>query len=855
MAGKRIKGITIEIDGNTTKLQTALKGVDSQLSKTQSSLRDVNRLLKLDPHNTELLSQKQKLLGQSIKETKERLDTLKKAQEQAKEALENGDMGQDKYDALQREIVETEQKLKSLESAAEKNNNKLVQFGEKAQAAGEKISGVGKKLMPVSAAAGAVGVASSKMALDFEDSMANINTLLADTKNLDGYKNAVKDLSNETGIDLQTAADGMYQAISSLGDGGKDTEQIFKTMGIAAKAGGAEVSDSVSLISAGMKGYNSVSAETAQKISDLAFETAKLGVTTFPEMAKSMQPLFPLASSLNISYEELFGSMATLTGVTGNTAEVSTQLKAVFSNLMKPTKDMAALISDYGYESGAALLEAEGMPGFLKILQKETGGESSELAKLFSSTEALTGVTALTGSQFDAFNEKLGEMQNATGATQTAYDKLATNGDTVRVSINKVKNTGVELGTTLIQILAPAISKAADLVSKLSEWFNGLSDSQKKVVGVITLILTVVGPLLLVIGTVITKVGDLAIKIGPLITKLRGIHKAGKLAGLGAKLFSAKLIPIIAIVAAVVAAGVLLYKNWDKIKATAKKLATGVKTQWGNLKTATKEKWSSIKNTVSEKWNGIKSKSSETAKNVKNTVSTAWGSLKNRTSEKWGDIKSTISSKWSSIKSSARGSASSVKNTVSGAWSSLKSTTSSKWSSIKNTISDKISGAKEKVREQIDKIKSFFNFHWSLPSLKLPHITITGKFGIKPPSAPHFSLKWYKKAMDSAYMLNGATIFGSMNGSLLGGGEAGSEMIVGQQHLINMLQKATANSNSALITAYMAGNNRVVDRLDRYLPMIANQDIRLDSGELVGAITPGVNVELGRLKARERMGF
>lgn len=112
----RIMGITVEIGGDTTKLQTALKGVNGQIKSTQQQLKDVDKLLKLDSGNTELLAQKQKLLADAVGETKEKLVTLKTAAEQANTALANGDISQEQYDALQREIIETEQELKKLET-------------------------------------------------------------------------------------------------------------------------------------------------------------------------------------------------------------------------------------------------------------------------------------------------------------------------------------------------------------------------------------------------------------------------------------------------------------------------------------------------------------------------------------------------------------------------------------------------------------------------------------------------------------------------------------------------------------------------------------------------------------------
>lgn len=130
MAG-RIQGITVEIGGDTTKLQTALKGVNTEIRNTQSQLRDVDKLLKLDPGNTELLAQKHRLLGDAVKETKEKLETLKTAAEQAEQALKDGTITQEQYDGLQREIVETEQKLKALKEQARQSGTALQEIAAK----------------------------------------------------------------------------------------------------------------------------------------------------------------------------------------------------------------------------------------------------------------------------------------------------------------------------------------------------------------------------------------------------------------------------------------------------------------------------------------------------------------------------------------------------------------------------------------------------------------------------------------------------------------------------------------------------------------------------------------------------
>lgn len=180
----RIRGITVEIGGDTTKLQTALRGVNREIKNTQAQLKDVEKLLKLDPGNTELLAQKQKLLGQAVEGTKGKLGTLKTAAEQANTALANGEISQGQYDALQREIIETESDLRNLEEQANQSATALQKIsatGTKLQEAGGKLEGVGKAILPVSAAVTGIGVAGIKVASDFEKAMSGVKAITGAT--------------------------------------------------------------------------------------------------------------------------------------------------------------------------------------------------------------------------------------------------------------------------------------------------------------------------------------------------------------------------------------------------------------------------------------------------------------------------------------------------------------------------------------------------------------------------------------------------------------------------------------------------------------------------------------------------
>ncbi|WP_231277735.1 phage tail tape measure protein [Clostridium botulinum] len=434
----------------------------------------------------------------------------------------------------------------------------------------------------------ATGAIASKSAMDFKESIANIDTLLDDHSHLKSYEQQVLNVSRATGMSLKTVSEGMYTAVSSLGDSGKKTQEIFKTMANAAKAGGAEVNDSVALISAAMKGYGSVSNKTAKKISDLAFQTAKLGVTTFPEMAKSMQPLFPLSKSLNFSFEELFGSMATLTGVTGNTSEVSTQLKAVFSNLMKPTTDMQKLIKKYGFSNAQAMIKSKGLVGVMKILQKETGGNADKMGKLFSSTEAVTALTALTGQNFKDLVNKTNEMKKAAGSTDTALRKVSsTTKDKFNVAINNLRVSLTELGV----ILLPIVTKISDAIGKVFNKFNKLSKSQKKAIVKFALFAAAIGPVIFVIGKITTTLSTVSFKF---VDLYRDIKNAGSIMKW---LISPGHLVVLGLLAIVVVAA-LVITHWKQICEFTKKVKKALITLKNNALDKVKKAFEDVKKKV-----------------------------------------------------------------------------------------------------------------------------------------------------------------------------------------------------------------------------------------------------------------
>lgn len=234
--------------------------------------------------------------------------------------------------------------------------------------------------------------------------------------------------------------------------------------------------------------------------------------------------------------------------------------------------------------------------------------------------------------------------------------------------------------------------------------------------------------------------------------------------------------------------------------------------------------WNGIQSTISSVWAGIQSAVSSAINAVSSTVSSVFQSVSNTVSSIWNTIKTTISTVVGNIKTTVSTAFQAVKTAITTPLNAAKSTVSSIFDSIKSAISDKINGAKDAVHSAIEAIKDKFNFTWSLPHLKLPHISITGSFSLSPPSAPHFSVSWYKKAMGNAMILDGASIFGAMGGQLLGGGEAGREVVAGEDHLMGLMRQTVGGE----VGGDLAGLEEKLDRLIELLAEMAGISITIN---------------------------
>lgn len=287
---------------------------------------------------------------------------------------------------------------------------------------------------------------------------------------------------------------------------------------------------------------------------------------------------------------------------------------------------------------------------------------------------------------------------------------------------------------------------------------------------------------------------------------------------------------------------------WNAIKSVITPILNAIKTfisnTWNNVKTVITNVLNTIKSIVTTVWDAIKSKITTVLNAIKSVVTSVLNAVKSVFTSIWDSVKSKVSSVIEGIKSTISSGLNSAKSVVSSVLESIKSKFSSIWNSAKSIVS----GA-------IEKIKSFMNFSWSLPKIKLPHFNISGKFSLNPPSIPHFSVSWYKKAMEEPYMFTKPTLFNvnPLTGQAKGAGEAGDEIMYGKKNLMNDIGFVVSQQNSGLIDTINDCFNKLFDILEKYLPEF-NREVVLDSGALVGELAPIMDEQLGIIQRRRERG-
>ena len=593
----RIKGITVEIGGDTTKLSKALEGVNKDIKGTQTQLKDVQKLLKLDPSNTELLSQKHKLLADAVTATKEKLEVLKTAAEQANTALANGEISQQQYDALQREIIETENELKRLTTEANNSHTALEKMGvlgETLQSAGDKISGVGQKLLPVTAGVTALGTIAVKTGADFDSAMSKVAAVSGATgSEMDALREKAHEMGSKTKFSASEAADAMnYMAMA----GWKTNDMLSGIEGIMnlAAASGEDLASTSDIVTDALTAFG-LSASDSGHFADILAAASSNANTNVSMMGETFKYAAPVLGSLGYSAEDSAIAIGLMANAGIKSSQAGTALRSAITNLAKPTDTVASAMEQYGISLTDSSGKMYSLRELMEQLRQKLGGlseaEQAQVAASLFGKEAMSGMLAIiNGSPADF--EKLSNAIDTCSDTVDGYNgttekMAAVMQDNLAGQVTILKSQLEELAISFSDILMPTIRSIVSRIQELVDKLNQLDPQTKETIAKIALVAATLGPMLVVLGKTISSVGTVFSAVSKLPALFSAVQSGiGAITGaLGVSL--GPLLAIIAAVAALVAAFVHLWKTndefksniiaiWEQIKSTFTGLTQGI---------------------------------------------------------------------------------------------------------------------------------------------------------------------------------------------------------------------------------------------------------------------------------------
>ncbi|QIE78913.1 phage tail tape measure protein [Weissella confusa] len=780
MAGSRIKGITIDIDGNTTGLQSSLKDVNSQTSKTSAELRDVNKLLKLDPGNVELVAQKQKLLSNAVQTTSQKLDQLKSAQSQVEAQFKAGDIGEEQYRGFQREVQATEAQLGRLKSGLQDTTNYLQGSGDAAAQAEagfkQAKSGMDElndtaeniKNMGLADALGQVGDKAAEIGGDILNTgmdFANAQSLMQNSMGLtksqaDQATQSVHGVFNSGLVeDVNEASEAVMTVKNSFQDlNGQDLTNLTNQLVAIAKHGGVDIKDATNAASQAMKGFEI----SGQEATDVVAKGLQDGLNKNDDFLDTVNEYSPTFQDAGMSAGNMLNVLnAGMQNGAFNTDKVADavkefQLRLTSGQLDEPMQQFGQATQD--------------------VFQKFKDGQATSAEVMSAVGKDLKGMPA---DQAKAAVQDLGQgasaalLEAATGTEKVngAADKMAqkTPGEKMQASINQLKDALANL----VSQLAPVI----DFISQLVTSIANAPGPIQAIIGVIGAVLAVLAILMPVITTIATIVGAFGAGV---------------------------LLPIVGIIAGVIAAIsaiVIAIQNWGAI-------VEWLDTVWAKIKVAINYAIFEIQNTITTVFTAIGSFFSGLWAGIQNVFSTVWNAISSTVSGVANAISSTISNVFNAISSTIRNIINGIRSTISSVWNGISSTTSSVWNGIRSAISNIVNGIRSTISNVlnslggiasgafngvrnaasnvlngalnvvsgiVNRIKGLFNFSLRFPSISIPHIplpyfSLSGSFNPLKGQIPRIGVNWYAKGG----IFTKPTLFAA-NGGYNGVGEAGPE--------------------------------------------------------------------------------
>ena len=725
MAANRIKGITVEIGGDTTKLQTALKGVNTEIRNTQSQLKDVEKLLKLDPGNTELMAQKHRLLGQAVSETKEKLETLKTAAEQANTALANGEISQSQYDALQREIIETENNLRDLERQAGQSAvalQKIAATGEKLKTVGSAIEGVGQKLMPVTAAVGGLGAAAVKVASDFDSAMSQVAAVSGATgKDLEALRDKAREMGSKTKFSASEAAEAMnYMAMA----GWKTNDMLSGIEGIMnlAAASGEDLATTSDIVTDALTALG-LSAKDSGHFADILAAASSNANTNVSMMGETFKYCAPVAGALGFSAEDTAEAIGLMANAGIKSSQAGTAMRSMMTNLTGEVKFV-------GDAFGELTIQTTNTDGSMRSLGdiladcRAAFVQMSESEKA-ANAEALVGKNAMSGF-LAVMNAAPGDIEKLNSAINncdgTAEKMAATMQDNLAGQLTILKSQLEELAISIGEILMPYIRKIVGWIQGLVDWLNSLDEGTKKIIVTVALVAAALGPVLIVIGKVVGAIGTIMTvvpQIAGAISGVIGFVSGTVIPALSAVVVAIGWVPLA--IAAVVAILVVLYNKCEWFRDAVNAIWTQIKeffvsawevicsfftetipNAWNSLVSffqGIPAWWSGLWQSVGDFFNNIWTNmmNNPVLAGIVDMIRSLWENLSTTLQGIWNGIKTAASGAWELIKNVVLGPVLLLIDLVTGNFTKLKEDAANIWNNIKNAASNIWNGIKQVV--------------------------------------------------------------------------------------------------------------------------------------------------------------
>lgn len=434
-------------------------------------------------------------------------------------------------------------------NAIEDTTKKAKTFSQKMDEVGKKAGNLGKNLTTkLSLPLTAVGTLVTKSAMDFEDSFAQVATLLdKGSVDYDKYKKNILDYSSQMGIAVGEYSNAVYQAISA----GVDQAEAVEFTGTAAKLAKGGFTDLTTAVDTTTSILNAYGLETEKmnEISDMLIKTQNAGKTTVAELGASISNVTPTAAAMGVEFDQVASSLAVMTAQGTPTAQATTQLNSLFAELgkqgTKADKSLREAAKGTQYagmsfvemmDSGASVNE---ILGFMSANAEASG---LSMIDMFSSIEAGKGALSIVNDA-EGFNKVLSDMRTQSGAVDDAFNKVTdTTNEKFKKSLNELKNVGIELGAKLL----PVVTEITKAISKLAEWFGGLNEGQRQALIFITGLVVAVGPALMIFSKLILIIKGVALAFTFLAAN-----------------------PIVLVIAGIIAVIVLLIKNFDDVKRLA----------------------------------------------------------------------------------------------------------------------------------------------------------------------------------------------------------------------------------------------------------------------------------------------